>query len=152
MPQDFHAQDARPIAILFLLVGTVGLSAAWLFPVGWIFRVGMSVIFGSFMVFGGPAAFGGGRYRSWFADGRVYWTYPSRFYGRNDSCRVGDVVEFQHVTGATGGNGGGIIYYQLVLRDGTIKYVPPVCVGEDEGFYRALLKENQSVGYVRLQK
>jgi hypothetical protein len=155
MPQDFYAQRARPLALLFLIAGILGLAATWLWVTNWFAIAIASVAFGVFVVFGVPAVLAGGQYRSWFEDGRFCWTYPSRFYGRNDSCAVGDVVEFQHVYPGGGVDGGsGSDYIQLALRDGTKKYVSPDCVGFQnyDRLYQELQKDNPSILYVRVDE
>jgi hypothetical protein len=152
-PLYFHTQNARPGGILFLVVGIVGLCGTWLFADAWPPRIIATAIFGTFAVGGGHAAFVGGYYRSWFADGHFYWTYPSRLDGRNDACVVGNVVEFQLIMTVGGVDSScGSDRYRLILQDGTMKDIAPQCVGNAAAFYQALRKENPSIRYIQLQK
>ena len=126
-------------------VGNLALGAPWT-PL-----VALSIIFGSFVLVGLPAAVSGGCYRSWFSDGRVYWECPSRFYGRNDSCRVADLAEFQELGALGPSDSSHVISYRLVLRDGTVKPIERNCFGDRDAFIR-LTKENRRIMFTQLAK
>ncbi len=146
----FHVQKARPWGVIASAVGMTGLWATWLSAPPWAPLIALTVIFGLFVVVGLPAAVTGGCYRSWFADGRVHWEYPSRFYGRNDSCCVNDVAEFQQVGGVGGRDASDLIAYRFVFRDGTKKSIKQDCFGDREAFVRALAKENRRIVFAQL--
>jgi len=142
----FHVQKARPLGILFSVVGVVGLSATWVFATQWLARGVLTVLFAGCVVFGLPVAIGGGSYRSRFVNGHVAWEYPSRFYGRNDSCRISDVVEFQQVTKGWGEDS--TVSYWFLLKDGTKKWIGQYCFGDRDAFVRTLQSENPSIQFV----
>jgi hypothetical protein len=137
----FHVQKARPIAIFFFVVGIAGLCATWTFAREWLARSVLTAIFGGFVVFGVPAVLGGGCWRSRLENGHVYWEYPSRFYGKNDCCRIQDVAEFQFKS-----CGDSTMHY-LVLRDGVRLYIAQDCFGYADAFLRALQEENPAIVY-----
>jgi hypothetical protein len=138
----FHVQNSRPLGILFSLVGIVGLCATWIFAADWFPRIILTVFFVAFTVISLPSAIGGGCYRSRFDNGHVYWEYPSRFYGKNDSCRVTDIVELQQISSCSDSS---IVTYCFLLKDGTKKRIRDNCFGDCISFIRALQEENPSI-------
>ena len=72
----------------------------------------------------------GGEYRCWFDGELVHWTYPSRFYGRNDSCAIADIAEFL----VNGINSDSMICRYLVLKDGAKKPINDYCYGDQAAF------------------
>jgi len=142
-----HSQRARPIGILFLIAGVIGLVAAWCLAYSWATQIVLTVFFGLFAVGGGSLAIYGGEYRTWIVDGQVHWNYPTRIQGSSGSCSVADVVELQHVIINNGGTGGRE-FYRLVLCDGTTKALSFECIGDvrnAEVLYRAMRKTNPSI-------
>jgi hypothetical protein len=138
----FHVYKARPWGLLASAVGMTGLWATWLSAPPWTPLIALSLIFGSFVIVGLPAAVSGGCYRSWFA----------RLYGRNDSCRLNDLAEFQQLGGLGAADSSEVISYRLVLRDGTVKPIQQHCFGDRDAFIRALTKENRRIVFTQLAK
>ena len=137
----FHVQKARPTGILFSIVGIAGLCGTWIFATSWESRIALTIILGTFVVVGVAAVIGGGCWRSRFDGGHVYWEYPSRFYGKNDSCCIKDVVEFQHTSREDSSR------YDLVLKDGTKKRIEQHCFGYAALFLGALQEENPRIAF-----
>ncbi len=139
----FHVEKARPTGILFSIVGIAGLCGTWIFATSWEPKLALTIIFGGFVVVGIPAVIGGGCWRSRIDNGHVYWEYPSRFYGKNDSCCIKDVVEFQHSSREDSSR------YDLILKDGTKKWIDQHCFGYAALFLDALQEENPRIAFTQ---
>jgi hypothetical protein len=149
-PVYFHVQNQRPVGVLLVVVGTIGLGVAWIFALPWVVRVAITLPCGASAIGGALWAFQGGYYKSWFADGRFYWSYPNCFDGRDDSCSIADIAEFQCITSRGEASS---TTYRLLLRDGTTKRIDNDCIGgKKELFFRTLWKENRSIRFVELNK
>jgi hypothetical protein len=138
----FHVQPARPLGAVFSAIGIVGLCATWVCASERFTTIVLTVLFGSSAVMGIPALIGGSSYKSWFADGCVYWQYPSWFYGKDNSCRIRDVLEFRHVITDHGDS------YHFLLTDQTERPIELYCFWDRAAFVRALQEENPSVVFV----
>jgi hypothetical protein len=146
----FYVERARPLGILFSVVGILGLCATWIVAPRWFPgvvpegfpRIVMTIICVSFVVVSVPALITGGSYRSRFDNGYLYWEYPNRFYGKSDSCCVEDVVEFQRIVSAGDSSASS---YCLALKDGTRKCIQDQCFGDHREFARVLQEENPKI-------
>lgn len=144
----FHVEKGRLFGIVFFVVGITGLCATWIFAAAWDARIVLTIIFGLFAAGGLPALIGGGYWRSRFDNGHVYWECPSRFYGKNDSCCIQDVVEFQQIIMAPAGAGdafGASYDYRFVMKDGTMKDIEQQCFGDVAAFFHALQEQNPRI-------
>ncbi len=141
---DFHSQRARPIGIIFVIVGLIGVLATLVFATDSIARFALTFLFGGFLSVGAPGAIVGGYFRIWFTGGRVYWKYPSRLYGKEDSCAVSDIVRFERIIKSAGVDSSWEVY-RLVLKDGTKKRINDNCFGDSEAFSPALQRQNPSI-------
>ena len=140
----FHVQRARPVGIVFSVIGIAGLCATWLISSDfwvpdWFSKILMTVIFGACLVLGASTTVAGGYYRTWFAEGRVHWEYPGWFYGKSDSCPLENVVEFQQIVVIEGST-----IYRFILKDGRQKSIPQDCFGDFIAFDQALWQEKAS--------
>jgi hypothetical protein len=143
----FHVQAARPLGVAFLVFGVVGLCATWIFATEWLPRIVLTALCVGSLIVGLPAAVGGGCYRSRFDNGRVYWEYPSWFYGKDDSCPVEDVVEFQQISRS--GDSDSSPTYRLLLKGGATKPIMQYCFGDCALFFRALQEENPTIVFTK---
>ena len=150
----FHVEKGRPFGIVFSVVGIAGLCATWIFAAAWDARIVLTIIFGLFAAGGLPALIGGGCWRSRFYNGRVYWECPSRFYGKNDSCCIQDVVEFQEIIFSAGaGDISPASYdYRFVMKDGAMKDIEQQCFGDVAHFLYALQERNPSILYTEKRR
>ena len=148
----FYVEKGRPFGIVFSVVGIAGLCATWIFATAWDARIVLTILFGLFAAGGLPALIGGGCWRSRFDNGYVYWECPSRFYGKNDSCCIQDVVEFQEIIAGAGDASPESCYYRFFMKDGVMKDIEQQCFGDVAALVQALQEQNPRILYTKKRR
>ncbi|MDZ4779615.1 MAG: hypothetical protein SGJ19_05130 [Planctomycetia bacterium] len=146
---DFHHQPARPLGIVFLVAGVLGLGAVWYFNDRWFPLAVGTFVFGACILFGGISTVVGGAWRCRLEDGALHWSCPSRFHGDNGHCRIAEIREFQWLKDPASE----VSEFRLLLADGSVRKIARDCVGETAGFrklYETLRTENRALRFVVL--
>lgn len=146
-PVEFHSESIRKNGVVLLGVTLLSSGLSWILYDGLVERWAIGIVACFLLYLSLRLLLARKNFRTWFDGGRVYWEFPSRLQGIDDSCLIAEITRL-HCTRIGGtSTESGLRIYHLIQKDGSKKIIGWQCMGDVGLFLARLREENPGIEY-----